>query len=126
MLKTLMSDGKMEFFPLGLIRGITFKDCIVILDEAQNTTPEQMKTFITRMGEGSRIVVLGDEKQSDIGIRKSGLSDIHEKVRDIGGVKVVDFLNKDVVRHFMVQKILDRYDDCEFLEQKTREAEKNG
>lgn len=114
--KKLVDRKQIEFFPLGMIRGITFKNCIIILDEAQNTSPEQMKTFITRMGENSKIIILGDEKQSDVKQSKSGLTDIKEKINGLHNIQIINFENSDVIRHDLVRKILDRYDSCEFLE----------
>jgi len=116
----LMFKKQIEVMPMGLIRGITFQNCLIILDEAQNTSPEQMKTFITRLGEDSKMIILGDEKQSDVKQNVSGLTDIREKLFGLDNVSVVVFDNKDVVRHSLIKTILDRYDDCEWLEQKTK------
>jgi len=108
-----MYKKQIEVMPMGLIRGITFQNCLVILDEAQNTSPEQMKTFITRLGQDSKMIILGDEKQSDVKQYVSGLTDIREKLFGLNNVSIVVFNNEDVVRHSLVKAILDRYDDCD-------------
>jgi len=108
-----MFKKQIEVMPMGLIRGITFQGCLVILDESQNTSPEQMKTFITRLGQDSKMIILGDEKQSDVKQNISGLTDIREKLFGLPNVSITIFDNEDVVRHSLVKKILDRYDDCE-------------
>jgi phosphate starvation-inducible PhoH-like protein len=94
--------------PLAYMRGRTFKDAIVILDEAQNTTPEQMKMFLTRIGEGSRMIINGDIDQTDIR-GKSGLADAVERVTWIPTVGHVRFEERDVVRHGIIQEILSSY-----------------
>ena len=98
--------------PLGLIRGITFRNCTVILDEAQNCTEEQMKTFVTRLGPKSKFIILGDTQQSDLkkGIR-TGLDDIIHRLAGMSSVNIVEFETNDVVRHPLVKRILKRYDD---------------
>jgi phosphate starvation-inducible PhoH-like protein len=100
--------GNIEGAPLAYMRGRTFKNCVVILDEAQNTTPEQMKMFLTRIGEGSRMVINGDVDQSDIR-GKSGLQDAVERVTWIPSIGHVRFEQKDVVRHGVIQEILQAY-----------------
>ncbi|MFP3609160.1 PhoH family protein [Paraburkholderia sp. SIMBA_050] len=101
--------GNIEGAPLAYMRGRTFKNALVILDEAQNTTPEQMKMFLTRIGEGSRMVVNGDTGQVDIR-GKSGLQDAVERVTWIPTIGHVRFERKDVVRHGVIQEILEVYE----------------
>jgi phosphate starvation-inducible protein PhoH and related proteins len=95
---------------MAYLRGVTFKNVIVLLDEAQNTTPEQMKLFLTRLGEGSKFIITGDTSQSDIK-GKSGLMDAIERLKDISKVDTIEFLNSDIVRHPVIEKILERYDE---------------
>jgi phosphate starvation-inducible protein PhoH and related proteins len=103
-----IGKGKIEALPLAYMRGRTFKNSFVILDEAQNTTPLQMKMFLTRMGQGSTVVVNGDPTQKDIH-GPSGLEDAVNKVRGLPGVALVEFTRADVVRSDLVQLIIDRY-----------------
>jgi phosphate starvation-inducible PhoH-like protein len=100
--------GNIEGAPLAYMRGRTFRNAIVILDEAQNTTPEQMKMFLTRIGEGSRLIINGDTEQVDIR-GKSGLADAVERVTWIPTVGHVRFAQADVVRHGVIQEILQSY-----------------
>ncbi|MBA1337182.1 MAG: Phosphate starvation-inducible protein PhoH, predicted ATPase [Firmicutes bacterium] len=103
--------GVIEVAPLAYMRGRTLDDSFIILDEAQNTTPEQMKMFLTRMGFGSRIVVTGDITQIDLPPGKS--SGLITAARILGGIKGIDIINlteKDVVRHSLVQKIIVAYE----------------
>jgi phosphate starvation-inducible PhoH-like protein len=100
--------GNIEGAPLAYMRGRTFKNAVVILDEAQNTTPEQMKMFLTRIGEGSRMIINGDVEQVDIR-GKSGLKDAVERLSWIPSIGHVEFQKKDVVRHGVIQEILEAY-----------------
>ncbi|MFT4064252.1 PhoH family protein [Paraburkholderia sp.] len=100
--------GNIEGAPLAYMRGRTFRNAIVVLDEAQNTTPEQMKMFLTRIGEGSRLIINGDTEQVDIR-GKSGLADAIERVTWIPSVGHIHFDRKDVVRHGVIQEILESY-----------------
>lgn len=108
--KTLMEYDKIQLKPLMMMRGSTFRDAIVILDEAQNTTVGQMKMFLTRIGEGSKIIVNGDIEQSDLkeGI-KSGLEDATERLRGSKIVKTVEFTESDIVRDPLVREIVKMY-----------------
>ncbi|NBO19439.1 MAG: PhoH family protein, partial [Proteobacteria bacterium] len=107
-----MEDGVIEVAPLAFMRGRTFSNAFVILDEAQNTTPTQMKMFLTRMGEGSRLVITGDLTQTDLPKDvKSGLGDAIRKVEGIDGIGTVRFADKDVVRHPLAAKIIQAYDE---------------
>jgi phosphate starvation-inducible PhoH-like protein len=107
----LIERGTIEVAPLAFMRGRTLNDAFVILDEAQNTTPEQMKMFLTRLGFGSKAVVTGDITQIDLpNPRQSGLVDALRIVKDIAGIGFVYFDDKDVVRHKLVQQIVKAYD----------------
>ncbi|MBY0406496.1 MAG: PhoH family protein [Rickettsiales bacterium] len=111
-LTRFMEDGVIEVAPLAFMRGRTFSNSFVILDEAQNTTPTQMKMFLTRMGEGSRMVVTGDLSQTDLPKDvKSGLGDAIRKVENIEGIGSVRFSDTDVVRHHLAAKIVQAYDE---------------
>lgn len=107
-----IASGEIEIAPLAFMRGRTLFKSFVILDEAQNTTAVQMKMFLTRLGEGSRMVISGDVSQIDLphGIR-SGLVDAVETLEGISGVGFVRFCNSDVVRHPLVGRIIDAYDN---------------
>ena len=103
-----------EIAPLAYMRGRTLDDSFIILDEAQNTTPEQMKMFLTRLGIGSKIVVTGDLSQTDLPDgKKSGLFEAVKILKDIEGIAIHTFSDKDVVRHRLVQKIILAYDKYE-------------
>jgi len=106
----LIKSGRIEAVPLAYIRGRTFRDAIVILDEAQNTTPAQMKMFLTRIGENCTVIVNGDPRQMDIG-GMSGLVDAIGKLRHLAEVKVIEFDSSDVVRSGLVQKIVEAYEN---------------
>ncbi len=107
-----MENGEIEVAPLAFMRGRTFANCYVILDEAQNTTPTQMKMFLTRLGENSRMVVTGDLSQTDLPKDvKSGLGDAVRKVEGIEGIACVRFSDSDVVRHALAAKIIQAYDE---------------
>ena len=96
--------------PLAYMRGRTLDDAFVILDEAQNTTPEQMKMFLTRLGFGSTMVVTGDVTQIDLpGKTESGLRLVRRILRDIPGVRFCELSSADVVRHRLVSEIIDAY-----------------
>lgn len=106
--------GCIEVAPLAYMRGRTLDDSFIILDEAQNTTPEQMKMFLTRLGFGSKIVVTGDITQIDLPSNKSsGLVSVIKILKNIDGIKQVHFSRKDVVRHNLVQQIIKAYEKSE-------------
>ena len=110
----LMEKQIIEIAPLAFMRGRTLNDSFIILDEAQNTTPEQMKMFLTRLGFGSKAVVTGDVTQVDLPEgKKSGLREVHHILRGVEGVKFFEFGHKDVVRHPLVAKIVVAYDKAE-------------
>ena len=103
-----------EIAPLAYMRGRTLNQSFIILDEAQNTTPEQMKMFLTRIGFGTKAVITGDITQIDLTKgQKSGLLEIEKVLKDIKGISFTKFQSKDVVRHPIVQKIIDAYDKIE-------------
>ena len=112
-----------EIAPLAYMRGRTLNNSFVILDEAQNTTPEQMKMFLTRLGYGSRAVITGDTSQIDLPRgQKSGLVQALGILADIDEIHITNFTSKDVVRHHLVQKIVEAYDAYDVIE--TAENEK--
>ena len=107
----LVERGTIEVAPIAFMRGRTLNDAFVILDEAQNTTSEQMKMFLTRLGFGSKAVVTGDITQIDLpNPRASGLVEALKVVKDIDGIGIVFFDERDVVRHKLVQQIVRAYD----------------
>ena len=106
----MMERGLIEVAPLAYMRGRTLEDCFVILDEAQNTTPEQMKMFLTRLGFGSKMVITGDVTQVDLPKgKKSGLREAERILRNIPDIAFIQFQDSDVVRHSLVQKIIEAY-----------------
>ena len=106
-----MTTGEIEIAPLAFMRGRTLAHAFVILDEAQNTTPVQMKMFLTRMGDGTRMVITGDLTQIDLPAgTRSGLADALETLEGISGIGVARFNNGDVVRHPLVGRIVEAYD----------------
>jgi len=113
-LEAFLDKGIIEIAPLAFMRGRTLNDSFVILDEAQNTTSEQMKMFLTRLGFNSKAVVTGDVTQIDLPIgKKSGLIEALEICREIEGIGVLHFTDKDVVRHNLVQRIIRAYEEYE-------------
>ncbi len=105
-----MDHGEIEIAPLAFMRGRTLSNAFIVLDEAQNSTPSQMKMFLTRMGERSRVVVTGDPSQSDLpGGTPAGLNEAVRILADVTEIGFVNFTGKDVVRHSLVQKIVDSY-----------------
>ena len=109
-----LERGTIEIAPLAYMRGRTLDDSFIILDEAQNTTPEQMKMFLTRLGSGSKAVVTGDITQTDLPFgKKSGLAEAAKILRGIEGIAIHEFSERDVVRHKLVQKIILAYDKYE-------------
>lgn len=117
-----LERGTIEIAPLAYMRGRTLDDSFIILDEAQNTTPEQMKMFLTRLGSGSKAVVTGDITQTDLPFgKKSGLAEASKILRGIEGIAIHEFSERDVVRHKLVQKIILAYDKYEREMKKTPE-----
>ncbi|WP_225009096.1 MULTISPECIES: PhoH family protein [Novosphingobium] len=107
-----MASGEIEIAPIAFMRGRTLADAFVILDEAQNTTPAQMKMFLTRFGQNSRMVICGDPKQVDLpgGVNASGLADAVNKLEGIEGIGTIRFSTADVVRHPIVGRIVEAYE----------------
>ena len=119
----LLERSIIEVAPLAFMRGRTLNDSFVILDEAQNTGPEQMKMFLTRLGYGSKAVITGDITQVDLPENKaSGLIEIQSILKDIEGIEFVYFSEKDVVRHPLVQDIIKAYDRVEERRNRKRES----
>ena len=109
-----LTKGTIEVAPLAYMRGRTLNDSFIILDEAQNTTPEQMKMFLTRFGFGSKMVITGDITQIDLpGGKTSGLKDASKILRDVPGIGIVKFSGQDVVRHEIVGSIIKAYENFE-------------
>jgi len=118
----LMTEGTIEVAPLAYMRGRTLNDAFVILDEAQNTSPEQMKMFLTRLGFGSRMVVTGDITQIDLpGGTRSGLKVVRDILSDIEDVHFTQLTSRDVVRHRLVSQIVDAYHHHDTLDQQPKQ-----
>lgn len=112
-LKNLNSNKdkfKIEFFPLAYMQGMTFTDCYVILDEAQNASPDQMRTFLTRLGFGSKMVIVGDVKQSYYRGR-NGFAEALDVLKDANSVNTVYLDNSDNQRHPVVKEIMECYNN---------------
>ncbi len=106
----LLERGTVEVAPLAYMRGRTLSDSFIILDEAQNTTSEQMKMFLTRIGFGSRVVVTGDLTQTDLPVgKRSGLAEAVEVLKDVPDISIIRLTARDVVRHELVQQIVEAY-----------------
>lgn len=106
-----LETGEIEIAPLAFMRGRTLRHSFIILDEAQNTTPAQMKMFLTRLGEGSRMAITGDMSQTDLPRgTQSGLRDAMEKLKPISEIGMITFEQKDIVRHSLTSKVLEAYD----------------
>lgn len=114
--------GMIEVAPLAYMRGRTLDNAYVILDEAQNTTNEQMKMFLTRLGYGSKAVITGDVTQIDLPRGKqSGLKTVLKILREVKGIDIIQLGRADIVRHPLVQRIIDAYDDFENKEEKRKQ-----
>ena len=110
----LIEQGVIEVAPLAFMRGRTLNDSFIILDEAQNTTSEQMKMFLTRIGFNSKAVITGDITQIDLPVEKpSGLIQVKDILQGIDGINFIFFSKKDVVRHGLIQKIIKAYEDLD-------------
>ena len=107
----MLEDGTIEITPLAFMRGRTFNDSFVILDEAQNTTPDQMKMFLTRLGFGSKMVITGDESQSDNPKGPEGIKSARQKLSDLDDIAFVELKGADVVRNSLVARIVAAYED---------------
>jgi phosphate starvation-inducible PhoH-like protein len=113
----LFEKNSVEVAPLAFMRGRTLNDSFIILDEAQNTTPEQMKMFLTRIGFGSRVVVTGDVTQTDVPGGKSGLHDVQHTLNDVADVAFVHLGGRDIVRHRIVRAIVNAYEQRDRAQQ---------
>lgn len=113
----LREEGVIEIVPLAYMRGRTLNDAFIVLDEAQNTNPEQMKMFLTRLGFDTKTIVTGDITQIDLENKKlSGLVQIRHILKNLSGIKFIYFTGKDVVRHELVKKIIKAYEEYEIKE----------
>jgi phosphate starvation-inducible PhoH-like protein len=122
-LERFMTDGTIEIAPLAFMRGRTLSGSFIILDEAQNTTPEQMKMFLTRMGFDSKAVITGDATQTDLPRgQRSGLRDALELVTGIRGIATVQFTDQDVVRHPLVAALIRAYDQRDRARSEARDG----
>lgn len=120
-----MEKGLIEVAPLAYMRGRTLDNAYIILDEAQNTTPAQMKMFLTRIGFGSKVVVTGDNSQKDLPAgTKSGLDIAAKVLRGIDDIAFCTLTSKDVVRHPLVQKIVQAYENYEAKEERSRQRDR--
>lgn len=108
-----IESGIIEIAPLAFMRGRTLNDSFIILDEAQNTTPEQMKMFLTRLGFGSKMVITGDVTQRDLPQGKSGLIQVRQILSGLRSIAFCDFTGKDIVRHSLVAAIVSAYESYE-------------
>ena len=109
-----MEKGLIEVAPLAYMRGRTLDNAFIILDEAQNTTPAQMKMFLTRIGFGSKVIITGDSSQKDLPSgQKSGLEMALQVLKKVEGISICQLTSKDVVRHPLVQKIVQAYEAYE-------------
>lgn len=116
--KSLFERGIIKFEPLAYMRGDTFDDALMILDEAQNATFKQLMLFVTRMGQSSKVVVTGDVSQYDIALSQVSLPDFIELVRGVKGIGEHIFTNEDIVRARILQDIVARYDTWKIQNQK--------
>lgn len=120
-----VEKGAIEVAPLAYMRGRTLDNSFIVLDEAQNTTPEQMKMFLTRIGFGSKAVITGDITQIDLPSgKRSGLIESTKILKGIEGIEIVTLTNKDVVRHPLVQKIINAYEVYEQKKEKSSKQKK--
>lgn len=115
--------GNIEVAPLAYMRGRTLDDSFIILDEAQNTTPEQMKMFLTRLGFNSKMVVTGDITQIDLpDVKKSGLLEASKVLKGVDDIEIIKFTQKDIVRHQLVQRIVKAYEKYDEQKRSKRHA----
>lgn len=121
-LETLIERGVIQIAPLAFMRGRTLDHAFVILDEAQNTTPAQMKMFLTRMGKNAKFIITGDPGQIDLPARKtSGLKEVIDLLKNVKGIGFVFLDDKDVIRHKLVKKIIDSYKELDQRRKEERE-----
>ena len=107
-----IKDGVIEISPLGYMRGRTFNDCFILLDEAQNTTPEQMFMIMTRIGKNCKLIITGDLRQSDLR-KKNGLYDllyrVHGRLDTADAIRIVEFKDEDIIRSVVVKTVMKLY-----------------
>lgn len=121
-----MEKGLLEVAPLAYMRGRTLDNTFIVLDEAQNTTPEQMKMFLTRIGYGSKAVITGDITQIDLAEgKRSGLMEAVKILKDVDDIGIITLSNKDVVRHPLVQKIITAYEKAENKKRENMSRKRN-
>lgn len=127
-LQELMEQNIIQIAPLAFMRGRTLNDAVVILDEAQNTTPAQIKMFLTRMGMNTKMIITGDMTQIDLpASQRSGLAEALKILKNIKGIAIIEMNKKDIVRHKLVTKIVDAYDKHDkkvTAERKRKKAER--
>ncbi len=121
----LTQQGLIEIAPLAYMRGRTLNDAFIILDEAQNSTPDQMKMFLTRLGINSKAVITGDVTQTDLpSNHRSGLVHANAVLKNVPGIRLVQFSDHDVVRHELVKRLIKAYEEADRLEKGKRAPEK--
>jgi phosphate starvation-inducible PhoH-like protein len=126
-LKHFIDTDVIEIAPLAYMRGRTLDQAFIILDEGQNTTPGQMKMFLTRMGQNSKVVVTGDTTQVDLPEdQPSGLVDSERLLRNVSGIGVINLEKKDIVRHPLVQRIVNAYEQREREKERERDRDRDG
>ena len=121
----LRAKGLIEVAPLAFMRGRTLNDAFIILDEAQNTTSQQMRMFLTRLGFRSKAVVTGDLTQTDLPGQRSGLAEAHALLKDVPGISFCQFSDRDVVRHSLVQKIVVAYEGKDAADAQRRRPQRS-
>ena len=120
-----IAQGIIEIAPIAYMRGRTLNDSFIILDEAQNTTPDQMKMFLTRLGFASKMVITGDVTQLDLPRRTCGLLNVRQILEGQDDIAFIELTGKDVVRHSLVQRIVAAYDNAEYQSAQEHEPERN-
>lgn len=121
-LKYYQETRVIEIAPLAYMRGRTLHDAFVLLDEAQNTTNEQIKMFLTRMGPNSKVIITGDQTQVDLPVRqKSGLSEALKILKDVKGIGIVNLSGKDVIRHRLVKSIIEAYEKDHYQKEQQKD-----
>lgn len=121
-LQDMMEKHIIQIAPLAFMRGRTLSDAVVILDEAQNTTPQQIRMFLTRMGCSTRMIITGDMTQIDLPRgQKSGLKEALNILEDVEGISIVNLTQKDIVRHKLVTRIVNAYDKYDKMKEKERQ-----
>ncbi|MBO5812602.1 MAG: PhoH family protein, partial [Bacteroidaceae bacterium] len=124
-LKEYMDLNIIQIAPLAFMRGRTLNDAVVILDEAQNTTPQQIKMFLTRMGWNTKMIVTGDLTQIDLPpTQTSGLVQALDVLKDIDGLSIIKMTKRDIVRHKLVTRVVEAYEQFEQKNKKTKENKK--